>query len=50
MKLTIVQVFCMVRTGKWSFSEFEEWLESEREVSFEDGCGYIESLCDGDCQ
>lgn len=46
MVLTIEQVFCKVRTGQWTFSEFEEWLESDREKAFNDGSLYIEHLCD----
>lgn len=46
MVLTIEQVFCKVRTGQWTFSEFEEWLGVYQEKAFENGCEYIESLCD----
>ena len=46
MVLTIEQVFCKVRTGQWTFSEFEEWLEVYQEKAFDDGVLYIEDLLD----
>ena len=36
-ELTIQQAFCKIRTGIWTFDDFEEWLENEKDFAFESG-------------
>ena len=44
--LTEKQVFVLIESGQFQFSDFEDWVDMVGALAFENGCGYIESLCD----
>lgn len=48
--LTEKQVFALILSGQFDVEEFENWVENwvetARDLAFENGISYIESLCD----
>lgn len=44
--LTEKQVFALILSGQFDVEEFENWVETARDLAFENGISYIESLCD----
>ena len=44
--LTEKQVFALILSGQFDVEEFEDWVDMVGALAFENGCGYIESLCD----